>query len=344
MDDRARQRLLELNDPLLYALIDAADDAGRMTALERVVTEHAAPVMRGVLSRYGSTPKEELEDLQGAIMLRLVRKLQMASRSETEAIGRLEDYVAALTFNAASDMLRRRFPERTRLRNRLRHVLERDERLDSWQTPAGLVTGLVSMRDQPGHAIPSGRAIADDPVLHDRHRDGDALVALFEQLQHPLPFDELARTMVDLWNVHETATLSVDVNTADAHPSHFATIEHRQYLASLWSEIRLLPPPQRAALLLNLRDTDGMNALALFILVEVAHIDDIAEAAGLKAEELAELWNQLPLDDLAIASMLHLSRQQVINLRKSARQRLMRRMNKSRPVDRASGSAGVSHR
>ena len=44
-------------------------------------------------------------------------------------------------------------------------------------------------------------------------------------------------------------------------------------------------------------------------------------------EHLAEIWNELPLDDRTIAGHLGLTRQQVINLRSAARQRLARQMN-----------------
>jgi hypothetical protein len=47
---------------------------------------------------------------------------------------------------------------------------------------------------------------------------------------------------------------------------------------------------------------------------------------GVTTDKLAEIWNDLPLDDLRIASMLGVSRQQVINFRKSARVKLSRRM------------------
>jgi predicted DNA-binding protein (UPF0251 family) len=50
----------------------------------------------------------------------------------------------------------------------------------------------------------------------------------------------------------------------------------------------------------------------------------------LSTEELAALWNDLPLEDLRIAEMLGISRQQVINLRKSARHRLARRVMKTK--------------
>jgi hypothetical protein len=53
---------------------------------------------------------------------------------------------------------------------------------------------------------------------------------------------------------------------------------------------------------------------------------EIARVIELPALKLAELWKDLPLSDLVIAEMLGIPRQQVINLRKSARQRLGRRM------------------
>jgi hypothetical protein len=58
----------------------------------------------------------------------------------------------------------------------------------------------------------------------------------------------------------------------------------------------------------------------------VAGIRQIAEILEFPAEEFAAMWNVLPMDDLAIAAKLGVTRQQVINLRKSARERLLRRI------------------
>ena len=53
----------------------------------------------------------------------------------------------------------------------------------------------------------------------------------------------------------------------------------------------------------------------------------MAVVLAISEEELARIWNRMPLDDLAIAARLELTRQQVINLRQSARVRLARRMS-----------------
>jgi hypothetical protein len=49
-------------------------------------------------------------------------------------------------------------------------------------------------------------------------------------------------------------------------------------------------------------------------------------ALEMREEQLAELWNDLPLEDSKIAELLQQTRQQIINARHSARRRLARRL------------------
>jgi RNA polymerase sigma factor (sigma-70 family) len=127
----------------------------------------------------------------------------------------------------------------------------------------------------------------------------------------------------------ESAALVDPTSLPDVGATQLERFERRELMARLWSEIAALRPLQRAALLLNLRDHHGGNALLLFLLLGIAGIDALASAAGMGADELVQLWNDLPLDDLTIAARLGVSRQQVINLRKSARERLSRRLQES---------------
>src|SRR5262245_8405083 len=97
-------------------------------------------------------------------------------------------------------------------------------------------------------------------------------------------------------------------------------VEKRIFLQRLWEEVRQLPRQQRVALLLNLRDTEGRSCIALFPALGIATLRELAEALEMSAEGLAEIWNETPLEDLKIAELLRLTRQQVINARKSARE------------------------
>jgi hypothetical protein len=65
---------------------------------------------------------------------------------------------------------------------------------------------------------------------------------------------------------------------------------------------------------------------AVLPLTGIATIREMAAALEMPAADLATLWRDMPLEDARIAERLGLTRQQVINLRKSARLRLGRRM------------------
>ena len=67
----------------------------------------------------------------------------------------------------------------------------------------------------------------------------------------------------------------------------------------------------------------------------VASFREVAAALEMTPQELAEVWNRLPLEDREIAARLGVDRQQVINLRSTARERLARRENP--PTKRAAG-------
>ncbi|MBD0373607.1 MAG: hypothetical protein ICV60_22425, partial [Pyrinomonadaceae bacterium] len=98
------------------------------------------------------------------------------------------------------------------------------------------------------------------------------------------------------------------------------------YLQRLWTEVAALPPLQRSALLLNLRDAQGGSVIAFIPHLGIASKQEMAEVLSMSAEQFSALWNELPLDDASIARLLGVTRQQVINLRKTARERLARRM------------------
>ena len=73
------------------------------------------------------------------------------------------------------------------------------------------------------------------------------------------------------------------------------------------------------------------DRLALLTLTGLATRDDLARLLEVPASELGELWDELPLDDRTIALRFDLTPRQVINLRKSARARLGRRLRPAKP-------------
>lgn len=321
-----KETILRLNDDCLRALIKASDDDERLEEIERLMVARAQPVIAGVLSRFTRGAAElqppDADDITSTVSLRLVRKLHAIPASADEAIRKFDDYVAGVTYHAIHDVARHRNPERTRHENRLRHVLTHDARLALWEGTDGMLCGLAAWADRLD-AAPG--AIALGSLRLDRDRPADALAELFEHAGRPLPFDAVVRELAEWWHVHDAEHGSL-TGLVDQQPGQLARVESRQMMAFLWKEIAALPERQRTALLLNLRDANGLNALALFPLTAVASYGELAAAIGIDPRELTAIWKRLPLEDLEIAGRLGATRQQVINLRKSARDRLRRRL------------------
>src|SRR5262249_15765104 len=101
-------------------------------------------------------------------------------------------------------------------------------------------------------------------------------------------------------------------------------VERRAFFRRLWEQIRLLPPRQCAALLLNWREDRG-RLIEVLIDTQTATVGDLARAMGMTQPELEALWPDLPINDNEIAQRLNVTRQQVINLRACALKRLKSR-------------------
>jgi len=160
----------------------------------------------------------------------------------------------------------------------------------------------------------------------------DFVEALFTSINAPVALDDLVGVTATLLQVKDEPATSMTGEDRSGTPdveSRYdvaCQVEKRIFLERLWDEVLELPLAQRTALLLNLRDEGGRGCIELFPALGVANLRHLAAALEMSAEQLAALWNQLPLDDAAIAQRLSLTRQQVINLRKAARGRLIRRL------------------
>jgi RNA polymerase sigma factor (sigma-70 family) len=316
-----------VRDPRLVPLTESA---GAEAEIERLLVDVAAPLIRKIVSRYGGgCLPADVGDLESTISLRLLHKLRRIAASPDEGIDDLERYVATVSYNVVNDYLRRRFPERTRHKNRLRYVLTHDPRLALWNAPMGPVGGL---KEWAGSATAATRVMLEPEratrKMRDREHPADALHALFAAAGAPVVLEALVDHTAALWDVPLGPAEVALVQDQEAMPLH---LERRELLQALWQEIERLPPMQRKALLLNLRGEETVNVAALVVLTGTASFDDVGAALEMTGEQLSEIWNELPLDDLRIAALLDVTRQQVINLRRSARERLQRRLRHNRP-------------
>ena len=325
-DERNVDGLLAANDPLLRPLILSTTEEDRRAALEAVLVGYARPVIRGILAREQREGRlmgaEDAEDIASTVVVHLVRKLQRVPIEKGEAIAGLTDFAAMSTFNAFHDFMRRRFPERTRLKNRVRGVLARDARFRTWTLAGRPACGLASWTESH-----EAGAIPEAWRHDDRAEPAEAIESLLRSCDKPLLVEDVVRALAAAWNITDGRDVA-GPEIADRAASHAEQIEGRRRLEAIWRETRALPAQQRTALLLNLRDPGGGNALVLFVLMGIATLDEVAAAIDLPVTRLASLWSRLPLDDQTVASLLGVTRQRVINLRLAARQRLARRLRK----------------
>jgi hypothetical protein len=335
-------------DPALAPYLQAVDEEAARARLGELLGGVAAPlvwriVRRQLGGRGGNIPEADLEDLHGATLLRLQLHLVGVRAGDHPPMSSFADYVAVSAYNACSAFLMAREPERTRLRHRVRYVLRKEARLATWPGAGHeLLCGLAAWSGR-GRGEDEDRL--DDAALETVLATGReptrfaALVAgTVEALGAPCRVERLVDALALALDVRDERPAALPGDGVERPPAHrggepsdgrataLAGLELREALARLWAEIRELVPNQRAALLLNLRDEGGGDLLAALIGSGAATAGEVADAVGMPEAELQAAAPELPWDDLRIAQRLGLSRQQVINLRKSARLRLARRM------------------
>jgi hypothetical protein len=288
-----------------------------------------------------------------------------------EPIGNVRAYAGQIAANACAEWLRARYPVRARLTAQIRYACRHHRELALWLWCERVwLCGLAAWRDVRDPidsdvlAAVRGRLAAPAPssVVSEAKRIVSALFAVLREVDGPCRLGETVTVVADLLGIPERMNAGVGSgerasHAANANVSHGARIdddatnaaasvapaidrqlEQRDFLARVWREVRALPIRQRVALLLNLRDEGQQDALTLITTAGVATHDDLSACIGISPMELTALLPDLPQDDLAIASRLGVTRRQVINLRKCARERLARRLGFLRAARPGEGS------
>lgn len=323
-------------DPLLEPLLSESSGVASDDVLLQLINNHAEPVIKGViryklrLSASSATQQAEADDIRQEALVQLLAQLRRFHRVPNQhPISDLRGMAAVIAHRTCYGWMRRQFPERHALKNRLHYLLTRQRGLALWQDGTGkLVAGFAAWREQNKatvYQLPSDVRISKQLP--------DLVLAFLNRAGGPVEFDELVSAVATLLGVRDQPleSLGHEENAAELLPADEPDpewqIEKRIFLQRLWEELQQLPINQRAALLLNLKDPGtGAGCITLFPVTGIASVRQIAAALDLTAEKFAAIWNELPLEDARIAELLGVTRQQVINARKSGRERLARRL------------------
>jgi hypothetical protein len=348
------QSATQHSDALLSLYLHETSDAESESLLTRLLEEQASPVIKRIIGSklhgFGGADRlrwQDGEDVYGEVVTQLLERLRACkTNAETDVIHDFLNYVAVTTYNACHEYLRSKYPQRWRLKNRVRYVLTHQPEFGMWQSGegnwlCGFAAWSTRAMDHPaGKGLlqqisdaPQSLALAADKTYDIKSASlTDLLHAIFRKVGTAIELEALVNSVADLQGIKDMPFASnpeedhISLAASSDSRTEFAVeVEYRSYLQRLWVEIIQLPVSQRIALLLNLRDVHE-GVIMLLPLTGVATIRQIAEAVSIPAQEFAKLWKDLPLDDTAVALRLGVTRQQVINLRKSARARLSRRM------------------
>jgi DNA-directed RNA polymerase specialized sigma24 family protein len=336
-------------DILLEPLLVEASDERADELLSQLITVHAEPVIKGVirfklrLSSHHESQKVEADDLHQEVVLQLVAVLQRFRKLPSgHPITDVRGMAAVIAHRTCARWMRRQFPERHALKNRLHYLLTRQRGFALWANEEEkLVAGFALWQEQRAKVI-NGQNISDIEKLpahirglrSDKPQEfADKVASIFNYAGGPIEFDELVSGLAALQGISDQPieSLAEDDDAggnvlAALEPSPAWRMEKRMFLQRLWEELQQLPLNQRAALLLNLKDASGFGCITLFPATGIATARQLAEALEMSAESFANVWNDLPIEDARIAELLGLTRQQVINARKSGRERLARRL------------------
>jgi len=340
-------------DGVLLPFLQASNEPEAELLLAHLLAEHAEPVINGIVkSAFGrSTASSEVareyrdtqdvEDIVGEVNTKVLDRLRrLKSAPHENVISDFRGYVAVAAHNACHTYLRGKYPNRTRLKNKLRHLLSHHSEFAAWESMSGeWICGFSSWKTQGVPPLNIGwiNQARMDPGRYVDVGSPDNTIgllrAIFKGAQAPIRVEDLVSLAADILNVRDRpAGSKFDAdsqrvkNLAGRRVDPIDEAGQRLYLERVWKEVVQLPLPQRVALLLGLRDEERRSVTILLSDIRITTFRQIAEVVGMSAIEFANIVKDLPLDDQAIAKRLGASRQQVISYRLSARRRLARRM------------------
>src|ERR1051326_8085128 len=131
---------------LLTRYLQAADEAEAQCFLDRLIEEFAQPILKGIVgTRYrvsldalrGRTQtrnEQEASDAYSDATIQLISYLRKLRRQpQRDAIQNFRAYVAATTYRACDNLLRRKYPQRWSLKTKLRYLLSKQECFALWE-------------------------------------------------------------------------------------------------------------------------------------------------------------------------------------------------------------------
>jgi len=155
-----------------------------------------------------------------------------------------DGYVAGIAFRVVDDAVRVWRPEWMRLKNRIRYLVTHDARFRLAIDDDGQTVFLVEA------AVRSAGARVRTAAAEELAKN---VIEVVRAGGDDLPLDQIVSALADRSGISRRVTTFEESSAVSAGPSPAAKVESADSLRRLWIEIAILPPRQRAALLMNAR-------------------------------------------------------------------------------------------
>jgi hypothetical protein len=239
-------------------------------------------------------------------------ELTQAVQSEDSEIRNLRSYAAVVTYHACAQYFRERYPEHTRLKNKIRYFLSHEPGFAVWETPDGVVfcgysdwpqdSRAPSTAAQALNVLPEdmserlfGRRSYGAVKALDAMRFADwsmVLEAIFDNLAGPVELDQIISTLSTLFRVKEDPKESGE-NGRKA-PQFDRRLHHQELMRMLWMILQDFNHRWLMAFLLNLPGLtkDARGEIEAFETSGAATRREIGHLLALNHEEYSNLGYQ----------------------------------------------------
>jgi hypothetical protein len=285
-------------------------ETSRNELFETVRQETAANLSRDLLARWERGALSEIETLRG--------------------------FAGRIAANVRNEASRKENKQYRRMRDQLKAAVSGHPALVQWLVDEEYVVGLdrqygqAPTRNERGQMLAQRPAEAIGRAFLERRADtsseglGRSVHCLVEWAEGPLAMKTLLHALLP--ESSQVEEIIVEPPTDGPSPGEIAV--GREVLLALWEEVCELPRAQRCALLLNLRDDREKGVIDLLLATVCPGVAGLAETLEMAEDDVNVLYDDLPVEDVRIAQILDVPATSVIGLRRAARARLQRRMEK----------------
>jgi RNA polymerase sigma factor (sigma-70 family) len=324
--------------------------ASNQQIISELIDIYADPIIKKILNRrlnlYFNPQRRDItqpeaEDLYQTIVLKLVTCIRNRNIGQGyQNIEEIRNYIAKIAHNVCNDYLRMKYPERNRLKSKLRDLIKRHSSFSCWKADDQLLCGYSSwaggiestkaaliMRElEENGTLPLVRRSSGKEL--DKLALSDLLVELFDGCEGPIELERLVHMIASVQGVKDYQKESIDSSATSTHrianaPGRdYEELETRELLRHLWMEVCDLPRNQRKTFALTSGDHTGESLLHTILREQVVTITQIYNALELNRDELIEIWERLPLDTATAAKQLRTSTHMVAKWRHRSLKRL----------------------